>query len=1336
MSLAGAVAATMAATASTLPSPLQVVVAKPVSMTLILSLFTLALLGSKAAGQELAATWETPPALETFSSYEDMQRYFDHRNQRRLRHLENPLDDSYIEAYNQYNEHEEHRAKRAAANEEQQQKQLKQPTLIRFEMTDAVEPSEEVKDLIRQYKSRELQQNKKYMEIVPPMNSKNPESSDKPIVKRAPENNNIGKQKVFGKRLNRPKRSTGQQPQQPANFRVKYIPFEASDAREPDPQTLFIIKRMRALEIEKQSKELPINQPSSQANEDNLDEEISTTTKEPFLKRSKYTKQWKPKRVRREASAPEMIKFEISDAKDPDPSLKTFMENKQTRETKDLKLESKADTKAAEATDTATGDQSAQSTQRLFTLKDSPTKVKKSIAAIPHDVQNIISYLSKGGGGGGHGGGGGYGGGGGGGAIYGHGGGYGGGGGYGKFGNAVPVKFVYHPVALGPVGGHGGGGGGGGHGYAVGGGGGHGYAVGGGGHGYAAGGGGGHVGGGGGVAVALPVKYVAVGGGEAGYGGGEGGHGGGYGGKAGGGGGGYEAAGVAVKYVAAVGGGEEGGYGGGYGGGGGGHGGGYGSGEVVDDGGKGGGGGGGGGHAVVYAASAEAYGAGGEGGGYAAEGGGHGGNAAEGGGGGHGGGGGYALAGHGGGYAGLGGHAGGAILAGHGGGGGGEVAVVAAHAPAAIVHPIVVAEAGGGGGQKGGGYGGGHAGGAGNEVIKAIPAPQFKGETKYSVVPTVEQYAKTPTQDFHLKLYSPESLIAKAQLEAKDKAKAIVEEGQKAVAAAYDLAAGKGGGYGGGKGGGGAAEGGFGFKLGGGYGGGGDGGYGGAKGGGGYGGGEGGYGGGKGLGGFGGGEGGYGGGKGGAGYGGGEIAFVGGKGGGGGYGGGEGGYGGGKGGGGYGGELGYAGGKGSGGFGGGEGGYGGGKGGGGYGGELGFGGGKGGGGFGGGEGGYGGGKGGGGYGGELGYAGGKGGGGYGGGGEIGYAGGKGGAGYDGGEAGYGGGKGGGGGGYGGGEGGYGGGKGGGGYGGGGAAAGPVIKIEYHAPAESFKGNYKDIPEFQQLSSLVGKSPEDQIHGLTYLLAKEMQNRLHLQRQHNLGGGGGGGGKGAGGYGGGKGLGGGGGYGGEVAAAKPLENKAPVLFEPQEAEGGKGAGGGGAFYQPIVGKYIGMAKSKQYIPVIEQGALEELKGGGGGGGAGGEGAKGGFGGGGGGGGGKIAAYSGYGLSPNYKGLGGLKGFGAGLGAKGIAAGGAAEGYNAQTYEAAAAKLQSYASKYAFGYRIRDFNTGNDFGHKQNRDLNGVTRGQYHILLPDGRIQNVIYHADDTGFHADVSFESGR
>ncbi|XP_065088011.1 bromodomain-containing protein 4A-like [Ochlerotatus camptorhynchus] len=60
-------------------------------------------------------------------------------------------------------------------------------------------------------------------------------------------------------------------------------------------------------------------------------------------------------------------------------------------------------------------------------------------------------------------------------------------------------------------------------------------------------------------------------------------------------------------------------------------------------------------------------------------------------------------------------------------------------------------------------------------------------------------------------------------------------------------------------------------------------------------------------------------------------------------------------------------------------------------------------------------------------------------------------------------------------------------------------------------------------------------------------------------------------------------------------------------------------------------------------------------------------------------------------------------------------------------------YAFGYRVRDFHTGNDFGHIQNRD-NGVTRGEYHILLPDGRVQNVRYTADEKGFHAEVSYES--
>ncbi|XP_037051601.1 uncharacterized protein LOC119085324 [Bradysia coprophila] len=67
---------------------------------------------------------------------------------------------------------------------------------------------------------------------------------------------------------------------------------------------------------------------------------------------------------------------------------------------------------------------------------------------------------------------------------------------------------------------------------------------------------------------------------------------------------------------------------------------------------------------------------------------------------------------------------------------------------------------------------------------------------------------------------------------------------------------------------------------------------------------------------------------------------------------------------------------------------------------------------------------------------------------------------------------------------------------------------------------------------------------------------------------------------------------------------------------------------------------------------------------------------------------------------------------------------------------YASGYAFGYRVRDSHTGNDYGHTQNRDTDGITRGEYHIRLPDGRIQNVKYTADEKGFHADVSYQSGN
>ncbi|CAH0547578.1 unnamed protein product [Brassicogethes aeneus] len=64
---------------------------------------------------------------------------------------------------------------------------------------------------------------------------------------------------------------------------------------------------------------------------------------------------------------------------------------------------------------------------------------------------------------------------------------------------------------------------------------------------------------------------------------------------------------------------------------------------------------------------------------------------------------------------------------------------------------------------------------------------------------------------------------------------------------------------------------------------------------------------------------------------------------------------------------------------------------------------------------------------------------------------------------------------------------------------------------------------------------------------------------------------------------------------------------------------------------------------------------------------------------------------------------------------------------------YAAKYAFGYQIRDNKMGNDFGHEEKRD-GKMAKGEYHVLLPDGRMQNVEYYADDSGYHAKVSYKN--
>lgn len=57
-----------------------------------------------------------------------------------------------------------------------------------------------------------------------------------------------------------------------------------------------------------------------------------------------------------------------------------------------------------------------------------------------------------------------------------------------------------------------------------------------------------------------------------------------------------------------------------------------------------------------------------------------------------------------------------------------------------------------------------------------------------------------------------------------------------------------------------------------------------------------------------------------------------------------------------------------------------------------------------------------------------------------------------------------------------------------------------------------------------------------------------------------------------------------------------------------------------------------------------------------------------------------------------------------------------------------------YCHRDTYTGQDFGHQEARKQEAVT-GQYHVLLPDDRLQTVRYTADQNGYIADVQYSDG-
>ncbi|XP_038217186.1 uncharacterized protein LOC119836047 [Zerene cesonia] len=63
---------------------------------------------------------------------------------------------------------------------------------------------------------------------------------------------------------------------------------------------------------------------------------------------------------------------------------------------------------------------------------------------------------------------------------------------------------------------------------------------------------------------------------------------------------------------------------------------------------------------------------------------------------------------------------------------------------------------------------------------------------------------------------------------------------------------------------------------------------------------------------------------------------------------------------------------------------------------------------------------------------------------------------------------------------------------------------------------------------------------------------------------------------------------------------------------------------------------------------------------------------------------------------------------------------------------YAANYEFGYRVRDSDSGNFYGQYEAKKGES-TKGHYHVLLPDGRMQQVVYSAGPSGYHADISYD---
>ncbi|XP_071449993.1 pro-resilin-like [Hetaerina americana] len=67
--------------------------------------------------------------------------------------------------------------------------------------------------------------------------------------------------------------------------------------------------------------------------------------------------------------------------------------------------------------------------------------------------------------------------------------------------------------------------------------------------------------------------------------------------------------------------------------------------------------------------------------------------------------------------------------------------------------------------------------------------------------------------------------------------------------------------------------------------------------------------------------------------------------------------------------------------------------------------------------------------------------------------------------------------------------------------------------------------------------------------------------------------------------------------------------------------------------------------------------------------------------------------------------------------------------------SEPASYQFQYEVKDDQEGTDFGHREEREGDDA-RGEYRVLLPDGRTQVVTYTADERGYLPEIRFEEAK